>query len=172
MKFILFRYQWINSSHKRFGKRNWSYLVSFYFRISAYVLTDISDHFAIFVRLNDLDREMPDNHLTYSHNDLAVLDDGSFYNKLYYNIDDVNLNEVSIDESLSILVHLFKSTIVEVCLQRLCTRAPGKPVHKPWMTNQLKLVFQKENRLYSKYCRSPVPNGDQYRLIPFTLNNL
>ena len=138
------------------------------------LLTDISDHFAVFVRLSDLGGEMPDNHQTYSYNyrSWEALDDGSFCDKFYSNIADVNLDEVLIDQSLSILVNLIKSTIDEVCPLRLCTRTAGKPVQKPWMTNQIKLVIQEKNRLHSKYCRRPVIYGNQYRLMRNRLNNL
>ena len=89
---------------------------------------------------------MPDNPLIFSYNyrSWKALDGGSFYDEFYSNTDDVNLNGVSIDESLSILVNLVKSTIDEVYPLRLA----GKLMQKPCLNNQLKLVIQDKNRQY------------------------
>ena len=133
------------------------------------VLSDISDHFGIFLGIFDnVESEEPLKE--FSYRDYKKLEDGSFYNAIQNKLEIISFDSIhDVDSALQKLVDMISNVIDEVFPIKTI-----KPKHKPnpWITDEIKKLIKEKNKLYNKFCRRPITFGPQYRSCRNRLNNL
>ena len=134
------------------------------------ILTDFSDHFALFTRIVDnSEHDSPAGKFYYR--DWSKVENEDFQVSIESKVWEFQdeLGSSNVDSALDKLVHIISSTIDEFCPRILVSQ---RKKYNPWITTEIKELIKEKNRLFSKYCRKPISFGNQYRNCRNRLNNL
>ena len=142
---------------------------------SGILLTDVSDHFAPFVRIfMDHETNEPNVMASYTYRNWDKLENNLFKDKLISELlkYDFDNDDLDIDTSLNALISSITLAIDDICPLKSSKSNNNKHKPKPWITPELKKLIKDKNKLYNKYCKRPITYGDQYRTCRNNLTNL
>ena len=137
---------------------------------SSIILCHISDHFAIYLELNDTPQE--EDPCNYSCRNWKAMENGRFAAKLPESLLSIpDVDTTNLNQSIINLTDAIKCAVESTCplTER---RGSLKRNSKPWITRNICSKIAEKNLLYAKYCKRPVTHGENYRRLRNQVNNL
>ena len=133
------------------------------------VLTDFSDHFAVFTRIIGYGNSNP-TFCSFSYRDWKRVDDDAFLEAVRIKMEEFRIGngDFDVDTALESIISGIEAVVDQICPLKTISK---KKEQNPWMSNDLKALIKEKNRLFSKYCKKPISFGNQYRSCRNRLNN-
>ena len=107
---------------------------------------------------------------TFIHRDYNFSDNDKVTQTLQLKLSDLT-EEECVSTYYSDLSNILKDSMNE-CFPYKTTRIKRKKLENPWMTEELRTLINQKNKLYSKFVKSPITYGDEYKSIRNRVSHL
>ena len=123
--------------------------------ISGNIITTISDHYAQFLLLQNLNNKSPANSEIY-HQDFKTLNKNNLERDLVNtNLDTIlEINNGDVDKSFESFITTVNSIIAEHAPLKKISVKERKRRAEPWITKGIITLINNKNKTYRKYCRA------------------